>query len=300
MFADAFMLDAGVRLGAALATALAAIVVAERHHLAEMKHRALFLRWRTWAISAPVFAVAATGPLWLGLLFVSALSWQGMREYSRLVGLPRGYRLALYLVGLASVPIAVVSLTLWRGMPPILLLAATLLPLVSRDLRAGVRNLAYAAFGFAYVPWLLTYMLLIRLHIDGGDRILIALGMAVALSDVCAFTIGKMLGRHRFAARLSPSKTVEGVAGNVIGAYLGFGLMSFAVAPTLGLGPRIVLPLIVAIACVWGDLVESLIKRVAGVKDAGSWLPGFGGLLDRIDSLLFVLPLSYTALTLWA
>jgi phosphatidate cytidylyltransferase len=60
-----------------------------------------------------------------------------------------------------------------------------------------------------------------------------------------------------------------------------------------------VLPLVVAAGCVWGDLVESLLKRQFGAKDAGSWLPGFGGLLDRIDSLLVALPLAYTVLVLW-
>jgi phosphatidate cytidylyltransferase len=81
--------------------------------------------------------------------------------------------------------------------------------------------------------------------------------------------------------------------GNLLGAGLGLALLAFALPPTY---PRLALaglaPL-VAVGAIWGDLLESLIKRECEVKDAGTWLPGFGGLLDRIDSLVLVLPLSY-------
>ena len=123
--------------------------------------------------------------------------------------------------------------------------------------------------------------------------------MAVAMSDVVAFVAGRMAGRHPLAKRLSPAKTIEGVVGNLIGSYLGFTLMSFAVPASLNVAVRWALPAVVAIACVWGDLLESLLKRQFGVKDTGTWLPGFGGLLDRIDSLLIVLPLAYTVLVVW-
>ena len=299
MFASDLFVPAATRLVLALAGGLGLIVVAERRHLKDLTHRVLFLRWRTWAISAPLFGAAAMGPVAFAVVFVMALSFQGMREFSALVELPPQYRRILYVAGLASAPIAMASLTFWRAMPPLLLIAATLMPLLMQDVEDGVKRLAFAGLGFAYIPWLLTYMLLIREHVDGGSRILLALGMSVALSDVCAFAVGKLFGKRPLAPRLSPSKTAEGLAGNVVGAYLGFAIMSFALPPTLDLVAAWILPLVVAAGCVWGDLVESLLKRQFGAKDAGSWLPGFGGLLDRIDSLLFALPLTYTVLVLW-
>ena len=283
----------------ALGGGLAGIVAAERHHLREMTHRVLFVRWRTWAITAPLFGFAVMWSRWGALVFVSALAFQGMREYARLTDLPRRYRLAMYAAGLASGPLLLVSLTVWRAMPPILLIIATIPPLLAQDIRNGVRHLAYAALGFAYIPWFLAYFLMIREHVHGGRGILLAVGMAVAVSDVLAFVAGRLKGRHKLAARLSPAKTVEGVIGNIAGAYLGFVLMSFAVPASLNVIVRWTLPLIVGVACVWGDLLESLLKRQFGVKDTGSWLPGFGGLLDRIDSLLVVLPLVYTVLVVW-
>lgn len=297
--ADGLFVPAAQRVTIALAAALVAIVAAERRHLRELGRRVLFQRWKTWAVTAPIFGFAAMGPMGAAIGLVAALSFQGMREYAALVGLPKPYRLALYAAGVASAPIAAWNLTLWRAMPPILLIAATMAPLAMQDVKEGVRHLAYAALGFAYIPWLLAYFLLIREHIAEGNGILLAIGTAVAVSDVAAFCGGKFAGKHPLASRVSPAKTWEGVAGNLVGAYAGFLLMSFALPAGLNPVVRWILPAVVAAGCVWGDLVESLIKRQAGVKDAGSWLPGFGGLLDRIDSLLVVLPLAYTVLAVW-
>lgn len=289
---------AAERLSLALAGGLGLVLVAERNNLRRLTSRSLFLRWRTWAITAPLYGAAAMGPKIFALLFISAIAAQGMREYAALTRLPRHYRLSLYVAGLLSAPVLLWSITVWRAMPPVLLLVATVPALLRQDVRSGVRDLAYAGLGFAYIPWLLGYFFLIREHVEGGPGILVALGTSVAVSDVCAFCLGKAFGRHKLATALSPNKTWEGTAGNLIGAFAGFALMSFAL-PT-GLNPLFAwcLPFVVAAGCVWGDLVESLIKRQFGVKDAGTCLPGFGGVLDRIDSLLVVLPLAYTLLTL--
>lgn len=299
MFGNELFFPAALRLGASLAGGLGLIALAERRHLHELTRRTLFLRWRTWAFSAPLFGAAAMGPLEFAVVFVTALSLQGLREYSALVGLPSRYRAVLYVAAVISAPIAVWSLTLWRAMPPIMLILATLAPLLMQDVEDGVKRLALTGLGFAYIPWLLTYMLLIREHVDGGSGILLALGMAVALSDIMAFAVGSLFGRHPLAPRLSPGKTAEGLMGNLLGAYLGMGIMSFALPGSLPPAVTVALPLVIAAGCVWGDLVESLMKRQFGVKDAGTCLPGFGGILDRIDSLLVVLPLSYTLLVLW-
>ena len=292
MPSEDLFVPAATRLSLALGGGLGAIVALERGRLRSLSQSVLFVRWRTWLITAPIFGAAVMWSRWCALVFVMALALQGMREYARIVELPRAYRLALYAAGLVCAPVALWSITVWRAMPPILLIGATIPALLSQDVRAGVRDIAYAALGFAYIPWLLTYFLLIREHTVGGAGLLLAVGTAVAVSDVCAFVVGRAAGRHRMAERLSPAKTWEGAAGNVLGAYLGFALMGFAVPA--GVPMLWAIPLVVAVGCVWGDLVESLIKRQFGVKDAGGWLPGFGGLLDRIDSLLIVLPLVYT------
>jgi phosphatidate cytidylyltransferase len=128
--------------------------------------------------------------------------------------------------------------------------------------------------------------------------VLLLVGLAVAMSDVGAFTIGRLLGRRPLAPQLSPSKTIEGVAGNLVGAVAGVLLLSPVWPAYLNLRAALGLGLLIGGAAVWGDLVESALKRAHGAKDAGTWLPGFGGLLDRVDSLILALPL--VAYALWA
>src|SRR5215203_5129495 len=82
-------------------------------------------------------------------------------------------------------------------------------------------------------------------------------------------------------------------AGTLLGAALGTWLLAFALPPSMPLWLMLALPVIIGVGAVWGDLLESLIKRELGVKDAGAWLPGFGGLLDRADSLVVTIPLIY-------
>ena len=128
--------------------------------------------------------------------------------------------------------------------------------------------------------------------VQGGAEAECALA-SIEWKACTAFTVGKLLGRHKLLPRISPNKTWEGVAGNVIGAYLGVALTNYAL-PDSGFLPLVIgLPLVIEVGAIWGDLVESSIKREFQVKDAGTWLPGFGGLLDRIDSLLIVAPLTY-------
>jgi phosphatidate cytidylyltransferase len=262
-------------------------------HLGELHRRVLFQRWAVWATVAPLYSLAVlSGELGM-LALVSLLVWQALREYSRLVDLPPLYRVVLLAMGLGMGPLAVWTPEAFFGVLPLLLILATLQPLLTQDIRAGMQRLAFAALGFAYLPLLLGHLLLIGAWLPGGPGLLLALGLAIALSDVGAFTIGKLLGRHRLSPLVSPNKTWEGVAGNVLGAYLGTALLSFALPPGLPTYLALALPLLVAVGAVWGDLVESLLKREFGAKDAGAWLPGFGGLLDRIDSLIVVAPLTY-------
>jgi phosphatidate cytidylyltransferase len=123
-----------------------------------------------------------------------------------------------------------------------------------------------------------------------------ALAVACAGSDVGAFIVGRRFGRTPLAPGLSPNKTREGVIGNLIGAAVGLAPFLVLLRPSFEPIAIAVLVILVAVGALWGDLLESAVKREVGVKDAARWLPGFGGILDRIDSLLLVVPLVYWAL----
>ncbi|HEX9888176.1 MAG TPA: phosphatidate cytidylyltransferase, partial [Nitriliruptorales bacterium] len=286
------LVSALLRLGGVLALGLVGILLADRGKDRPLSESVLFVRWRTWVAILPVWLVVVVHPL-AAVVVIVALSLQAVREFAALTRLHRASRALLYAVALVSTPMAAVDFTSWRALPPLLLLVATIVPLLRQDTEDGVRDLSLTTVGMVYLPYLLTFVWLLRAHGRAGPGVVLALGLAVALSDVGAFVAGRALGRTPLAGRLSPNKTREGLLGNLIGAALGVWWTSFATGD-VPVGLLVCIPFVVALGAVWGDLLESLLKRQHGAKDAGGWLPGFGGLLDRIDSLLVVAPLTYT------
>jgi phosphatidate cytidylyltransferase len=115
----------------------------------------------------------------------------------------------------------------------------------------------------------------------------------VALSDTTQYYSGRLFGRHLLAPAISPKKTIEGAIGGFAGAMLALGVLGHWWLPHMLLHWRLVLGLAVAAVGIVGDLFESLLKRSVGVKDASSVIPGHGGVLDRIDALLFAAPVFY-------
>ena len=178
----------------------------------------------------------------------------------------------------------------WNNDISILLTASTVLPLLWVMLRKN-RGGACSSWGFTlagvmYLGWLASrYVALMELP-QGRVWVILALFPTFAC-DTSAYFVGRALGRHKMAPGISPSKTWEGAAGGVIGAVaVGLGVawlfkLPIGVLQTLGLS------LAIAIFAQMGDLVESLFKRNMGTKDSGKALPGHGGMLDRIDSVVF-------------
>lgn len=243
-------------------------------------NRAVVEKWITWVLILPVVGI----PIWLGrgptTVLAAAVAVIAVTEYVRLVALHRvDYRLLLVLAVLY--PVAAWWRPQWLDLAPIVALACALPPIIGGDTVDGGRRTAYTAFGSIWLCWSLAHLVVLW-----SDAFLVC--FAAATTDVAAWCGGKGLRRWRWARRplssLSPNKTVGGVVGAVIGAFV-----ILTVLGTISVG----LLIAVAFGAVLGDILESMVKRQAQVKDAGDWLPGFGGLLDRIDSLLLVLPLAY-------
>jgi len=239
-------------------------------------------KWRTWLVSAPLVA----GFLWLGApgaaLLAAGLGVVSAVEYGRLARL-RPADSWLVAAAAAGLPLAA-----WQA-PGLLgrvftgtLLAAALVPVLGGDAAAGARRAATGVFGVAWLA-ALTGLVLLR----GAALPLI---FAVSVADVGAWCAGR-LGRGPALSPLSPAKRWTGMAGGALA-----GVAALAAVAALGggvvWGGSVFTPahvIAVAVGAPLGDLLESMVKRGAGVKDAGGWLPGFGGLLDRIDSLLVAL-----------
>ncbi|MFG2136190.1 phosphatidate cytidylyltransferase [Streptomyces sp. NPDC048650] len=245
--------------------------------------RELRRRWRTWALAAPVFL----GPLFFGeagaAVLAVGLGLIAVGEYARLApGGAVGAERRVLAAAAVVLPLLAWLRPQWLDLRlmAVLLLAAALPALLSGDHTAGAARAARSLFGLLWIPVALTGLVLL-----GGTAV--AVGVAVALGDVGAWCGGTALGRRGALARplspLSPHKTWAGVLGAAAGTA---GALAAVGAFTPWLWGAVLA------GCVLGDLLESMVKREAGVKDAGSWLPGFGGLLDRIDSLLVAVPLA--------
>jgi len=175
---------------------------------------------------------------------------------------------------------------------PLLLASAVLLPLIWFLLRAKKEKVfsswAWTVAGILYVGWLLSHLIALRGLDDGRNWVFLAL-FAIIASDSAAFFVGRAWGKHHLAPQISPGKTWEGAIGGIFGAIIIslFFILDTPLNLPLSAWQAILLGFLVSLFGQIGDLVESLFKRQMGVKDSGRLLPGHGGFLDRIDSVVF-------------
>jgi phosphatidate cytidylyltransferase len=164
--------------------------------------------------------------------------------------------------------------------------------------RQGLSRWAMGLAGALYIGMPLNYYLLLYTSQPNGVVWTLFTILAVVVSDAAALLVGSRIGRHPFFASISPRKTVEGAVAGVIGAVL---VTLLGVSGVLGINPihAVVLGVLVGTSAVVGDLVESQMKRIAEVKDSSHLIPGHGGVLDRIDSILFPPILVYFYVTVF-
>jgi len=220
--------------------------------------------------------------------FYQAVRKAGHRPATAL-GLVAGATLlvAAYRQGVSAVPV-VVFLTLalafvWHGW--------------GRGKDKALADLAVTVLGVLYVPLLASFAAAALSRHDGRAVVLATIG-AAAVYDICAYAGGRAWGRRPLAPRISPGKTREGA----MFASAGVVVVAAALAPLIGpwnIAEAAVLGALVCVVAPLGDLFESVLKRDLGIKDMGAILPGHGGVLDRIDAILFCVPASYLSLRLF-
>jgi phosphatidate cytidylyltransferase len=200
-------------------------------------------------------------------------------------------------------------LGLW-GWPLVAFTLATLAAFVGEMVRyrepgRSVITLGATILSFAYVGLLLSFLIHLRLVIspEWGIVALVSLIAIVKSGDTGAYTVGRLVGRHKMTPRLSPGKTWEGAAGHLAAGALAawvirhywVGSQTWSDPPQGTLADWLGYGVLVAAAGLVGDLAESLIKRDLGRKDSSAWMPGFGGVLDVLDSIMFAAPIAYLA-----
>ncbi len=268
----------------------------------------------TLALWGLVAAAIVLGQSWLFFILLGLLGMLGVIEYVKMdATLPRPWRIgfivlsAIWMAG--TFTFCQVNGVEWSPLVDMAFIAvaamAAFLPALFRPLegRATLWAIVFTMAGFIYVPWLWSFMtrLLFMQGMDDQNRVhgvplLLFVVAATKFTDCGAYALGSLIGKHKMIPHISPGKTWEGVPGAFLGAvsaglavFYGYGAerMGFSA------GHAVMLSLILGAVCIVGDLAESIIKRCLGVKDSGQMLPGIGGALDLIDSLLWTGPVAW-------
>lgn len=270
----------------------------------------------TLIAAAIIFSVIAFKFVWL--LMVCLLSVIGTWELARMLE-KRGHRVSFWipalfnLILLGGVYLLVDSdysrvvknwniehaeVLAWQTMYMVFTSLVLIIRSVFLKPRATVTELFAPVFQLAYLGWFPTFFILLR-SIPKGEFFLVWGLTTVAFSDIGAYFAGKYLGKRPYFQHLSPNKTLEGAIGGVLSSVAIAWVLAYFFGAWLPISTFHLVILATGMACLGqiGDLIESLIKRDMEVKDSGDWIPGFGGLLDRIDSYLLLAPFIYYYLT---
>ena len=258
--------------------------------------------YRGWLVMVPIIAASLFAGRAVAICFFAIIAVVAFTEYARATGLH--HDLAMTLTSLAGiVGIAVVALARQpeTGAPglyglfmavPVFVSAALVLASILRNRPEGqLKVIALALFGFVYIGWMFGHVAFLA-NARNAYGYLLYLLFAVELNDVAAFTFGKLFGRRPLCTNVSPWKTREGALGAVLISAL-FPLAVRFALPDFSAVECVLAGLIVGIGGHLGDLSISVIKRDIGVKDMGTLIRGHGGVLDRIDSLLYTAPLFF-------
>jgi len=254
-------------------------------------------RWLTGVVAVPIlFGIIAFGGEIIFSILIILASMMGMQEYNR-ISFGQGFLLEK----METLIIALfILLTAFFGNLPLLLtglIFSVMVVLIMNLLRVrktgpDMTRAARVILGILYIPLLMAHFILIRNTASGVLWVFFILVLAFS-GDIAAFYIGRRFGKRKLLPEVSPGKTVEGTMGLVGGSIAGCILFRFFFFPEMPVVHAVLLGLVGSIAGQLGDLCESALKREGGVKDSGTLLPGHGGILDRLDCLMFITPFVY-------
>ena len=273
----------------------------------------LVIRITVAIIGIPLLLLIALQGKLLFLGFVILLIILGLSEFSKLA---RAQNLSLPTLLLMLCGILIGLGVYFKGeLALILLLLSSFLilayweikreNLAQENLPAALKSLSFSFLGLFYIAGLFSFLILIRelpqlanFDYRMGGKWMVFLYFSIWTCDTFAYFVGRAMGKHKLAPVISPRKTVEGAMAGVFGTILAAWVSQASFLNSFSFSELLPIALIVGIIGQIGDLVESLLKRAAGVKDSSGIIPGHGGVLDRFDSLIFVAPWVYYYLKL--
>ena len=244
----------------------------------------------------PVWTFGAVASLFVGL---------GLYEFFRLSGAKKIFPISFAYVGIFS-GILLPNITylyrptggIWEMVFFILILITLfIIHFTRKESRNAVNLIAVTLFAIFYIGWFFTFLVKIR-FLEDGHKLVAYLLLVTKAGDIGAYLIGSNFGRHKLIPRISPNKSVEGAVGGFMFSIVG-AILSRYFIPWMGFGFILVSGVLIGVFAQLGDLAESLIKRDYEVKDSSVFLPGLGGMLDLIDSILFTAPIFYICLVIF-
>ena len=273
--------------------------------LGKLFHKDISSVWRIyrgWLMMIPFFVIfVLLGRIFfiVGVLLLSIFSFT---EFSRATQMNRN-PLIVYIVHMGIVLVAILALIRttptenygWYGMfmalPVYIIGLIVLMPILQNRFEGQLQAIALGVMGFLYFGWMFGHISFLADSFYATNYVLY-LVFATQIADISAYNFGKLFGRHKLRENISPNKTVEGAVGALI-VSLCLPWLFRDTFPEFGPLQLILTGLIMGIGSQLGDLAISLIKRDLGIKDMGTFIPGHGGLLDRIDSLIIAAPLFF-------
>lgn len=280
---------------------LAGVVLAGLR-LAGKNVSSMLATYKGWLIMAPI----AIGTIFLGreatIIGITLLAIFGFREFARATGLYEDW----WLTGTVYAGIVALGATIfvtdprigmpgWYGLfmalPAYVIGAILLVPILRNRTRGQVQAVSLSILGFIYFGWMFLHLAFLA-NTPYAYGYLLFLIFAVEINDIAAFTFGKLFGRRKLRKEISPNKTIAGSIGAIGVSLAVVWLLKFSF-PHFTMLQLILAGLVVGIGGQLGDLVISYIKRDIGIKDMGSVISGHGGILDRVDSMIFVAPIFF-------
>ncbi len=258
--------------------------------------------WVGWLIMIPVVLVTVLLGREATITGVTLLAAFGFREFARATGLYEDWWLTgiVYLAIFALGALCVITdprlgqpgwYGLFMALPAFVIASILLVPVARNHARGELQKVALAIFGFIYFGWMFMHLGLLA-NTANAFGYLLFLVFAVEINDVSAYTFGRLFGRRKLREQISPNKTLAGSAGALAVSLCVPWLLWFSF-PHFSPALLVLTGLIVGIGGQLGDLVISYIKRDIGIKDMGTTIRGHGGILDRIDSMIFVAPIFF-------
>jgi phosphatidate cytidylyltransferase len=251
---------------------------------------------RTRLISALILAplliayILLLPPIYFLFLMI-AVTLVGQYEFYALFSVEKKYRVIGLLSGI------ILFLLVYRDgapsedfIPIVFIMVAVLRLFAKRSPENSLKEVSDMMTGIIYVPFLLSYQIKLR---EFGPEWIVYMDSCVWAADSLAYYMGKSMGKKKLYETVSPNKTMAGAYGSVIGAVFISIVFNFLLSLKLSILQAVVLGVIIGIVSIIGDLVESMFKRDSGIKDSGNIIPGHGGILDKIDGIVFVSPVLY-------